>query len=56
MVTWRSYVRLTKAENILELLSDKSKEITAYIQRENIKVKKQSDLAKVFAYYNSLFQ
>jgi hypothetical protein len=37
-------------------MADKSKEITAYIQRENIKVKKQSDLEKVFAYYNSLFQ
>jgi hypothetical protein len=48
-------VRITKAENVLELLSDKSKEIAAYMQRENIKVKKQSDLAKVFTYYNSLF-
>jgi hypothetical protein len=48
--------KLTKAENIVELMADKSKEITAYIQRENIKVKKQSDLEKVFAYYNSLFQ
>ncbi|MEO8174038.1 MAG: hypothetical protein ABI581_13180 [Sediminibacterium sp.] len=51
-----STVKLAKTENILELLADKSKEISAYIQKENIKVQRQSDLEKVFTYYNSLFQ
>lgn len=49
-------IRLAKTENITELFSDKSKEIAAFIQRENIKVRKQSDLEKVFTYYNSLVQ
>ncbi|MES2330886.1 MAG: hypothetical protein V4539_14890 [Bacteroidota bacterium] len=51
-----STVKLVKTENIVELLADKSKEISTYIQKENIKIKKQSDLVKVFTYYNSLFQ
>lgn len=46
---------LTKNENLVELFADRSKEIAAYIQRENIKLKKRSDLEKLFAYYNSLF-
>lgn len=47
-------IRLSKTENITELFPDKSKEIAAFIQRENIKVRKQSDLEKVFTYYNNL--
>lgn len=49
-------VQLAKTENIVELLSDRSKEIKEYIQQESIKVKRQPDLAKVFTYYNSLFK
>jgi hypothetical protein len=50
----RTTLRITKPEDIVELMPDKSKEISAYIQQEKIKTRKQSDLIKVFTYYNSL--
>lgn len=46
--------RLLKPEDVLLLLTDKTQQISDFIKKENSKVKKQSDLEKIFAYYNSL--
>jgi hypothetical protein len=47
--------RLNKAEDILLLLGDKTREVSDYIKKENLKIKKQADLEKLFRYYNGLF-
>ena len=47
--------RLSKAEDILLLLGDKTREVSDYIKKENLKIKKQADLEKLFRYYNGLF-
>lgn len=47
--------RLSKAEDILLLLGDKTREVSDYIKKENLKIKKQVDLEKLFRYYNGLF-
>jgi hypothetical protein len=47
-------VKITKAEDLTELMADKLKEITDYIQQEKLKLKRQSDLVKLFTYYNGL--
>lgn len=47
-------VKITKAEDLAELMADKSTEVMDFIQKEKIKPKKQSDLIKVFNYYNGL--
>lgn len=50
----RKIVRLQKTEDLADLFSDRSKEIKEFTAKENIKVKKQADLQKVFTYYNKL--
>lgn len=47
-------IKLTKAEHAVELMQDKSTEISTFISKEKIKFKKQSDLEKLFNYYNTL--
>jgi len=47
--------KLGKAEEILLLLGDKTREVSAYIKNENLKIRKQADLEKIFRYYNGLF-
>ena len=48
-------VRLTKGEaELLELLKDKSTEVSAYIKQQGLKCKKQSDYETVFTFYNGL--
>ena len=47
-------VKLSKTEAILQLMTDKTQEITDYIKKEKIKVKNTDDLVKVFTYYNSI--
>lgn len=49
-------IKISKIENILQLMADKSAEINVYLKQENIKPKKQADLEKVFKYYNSIAQ
>ncbi|MEO7529970.1 MAG: hypothetical protein ABIS69_01120 [Sediminibacterium sp.] len=49
-----STIKITKLENVVELMSDKLKEISDYIKQEKIKVKSRSDLEKLFTYYNNL--
>ncbi len=46
--------KLSKPEDVLLLLTDKTKQVSDYMKQENSKVKKQSDLEKIFQYYNSL--
>jgi len=46
--------KLAKAEDVLLLLSDKTKQVSDFMKHENSKVKKQEDLEKIFHYYNSL--
>lgn len=48
--------RLLKPEDVLLLLSDKTKELSELIKKENLKIKKQADLEKIFTYYNTLSQ
>ena len=52
--TGNKIVRITKAEDVLLLLGDKTQQLSDYFKQENIKIKKQSDLEKVFKYYNSI--
>jgi hypothetical protein len=52
--TGNKIVRITKPEDVLLLLGDKTKQMSDYFKQENIKVKKQADLEKVFKYYNSI--
>lgn len=47
-------VKITKPEDLTEIMADKLKEVTDYIQQEKLKLKKQSDLVKLFTYYNGL--
>lgn len=50
-----SIKKLTKGEaELLELLKDKSTEVTAFIKQNSLKCKKQSDYETVFSYYNGL--
>jgi hypothetical protein len=50
-----SIVKLTKGETeLLELLKDKSTEVSKYIKQHGLKIKKQSDYETVFTYYNGL--
>lgn len=48
--------RLLKPEDVLLLLQNKTKEISELIKKENLKVKKQADLEKIFTYYNMISQ
>lgn len=53
-VTGNKIVRISKPEDVLLLLGDKTQQVSNYFKKENSKVKKQADLEKVFKYYNSL--
>lgn len=47
--------KLTKGEaEVLDLLKDKSAELTAFIKQNSLKCRKQSDYETVFNYYNGL--
>ena len=39
---------------VLNALNNRQKEVSNYITTNNIKCRKEADLVKVFAYYNSL--
>lgn len=47
-------VKITKEEHVLALMIDKATEMTAFIKKEKTKFRKQSDLEKLFNYYNQL--
>jgi hypothetical protein len=47
-------IRLTKPEDLIKVMADKASKISAFMQIENIKMKKQADLEKIFRYYNGL--
>lgn len=47
-------IKVSKEENLLSLMEDKSAEIAAFIKKEKTKFKKQIDLEKLFNYYNQL--
>ncbi len=49
-----SVFKIAKEEQVLALMSDKTAEITAFIKKEKTKFRKQSDLEKLFNYYNQL--
>ncbi len=40
--------------SLLKMLADKGQEVEAFMERENIKLRKEEDLIKVFHFYNSL--
>jgi hypothetical protein len=46
--------KLSKPEDVLLLLTDKTQQISDFIKKENSKMKKQADLEKIFDYYNRL--
>ena len=46
--------KLNKPEDVLLLLTDKTKQVSDFMKQENSKVKKQGDLEKIFRYYNGL--
>lgn len=46
--------KITKEEQVLALMTDKAAEINAFIKKEKTKFRKQSDLEKLFSYYNQL--
>lgn len=48
------FAKLARPEDILLLMSDKTQQVSDYIQKEKLKLKKQSDLEKLFKYYNGL--
>lgn len=41
-------------DKVVEMLSDKRKQVSSYIQKNNIRIKREEDLIRVFQYYNSL--
>jgi regulatory protein YycH of two-component signal transduction system YycFG len=43
-----------KKDKILDAMNDHKKEIDSYIDKENLSLKKQEDLIKLFTYYNQL--
>lgn len=46
--------KINKEEQVLSLMSDKAAEVAAFIKKEKTKFRKQSDLEKLFNYYNQL--
>lgn len=48
------FAKLARPEDVLLLLADKTEQVSAYIKLENLKIKKQADLEKLFRYYNGL--
>ncbi|MEO0065017.1 MAG: hypothetical protein RI983_343 [Bacteroidota bacterium] len=46
--------KINKEEQVLSLMSDKAAEVNAFIKKEKTKFRKQSDLEKLFNYYNQL--
>jgi hypothetical protein len=53
-VTGNRISRLSKPEDVLLLLADRTKQVSDYMKQENSKVKKAADLEKVFRYYNGI--
>lgn len=53
-VSPNAIARLKKTDDVLQLLSDKNKEVYNYIITNNLKCKKQPDYENVISYYNSL--
>jgi len=47
-------VKITKEDQVLALMSDKTAEVNAFIKKERTKFRKQADLEKLFTYYNQL--
>lgn len=46
--------KIFREEHLLSLMSDKATEIAEFIKKEKTKFRKQSDLEKLFNYYNQL--
>lgn len=47
-------LNLYNADQVLALMADKKDEINAYLKKEKVKFKKQSDMQSLFNYYNQL--
>jgi hypothetical protein len=47
-------LNLSNADQVLALMADKKDEINAYLKKEKVKFKKQSDMQSLFNYYNQL--
>jgi cephalosporin hydroxylase len=47
-------LNLYNADQVLALMEDKKDEINAYLKKEKVKFKKQSDMQSLFNYYNQL--
>lgn len=52
--TGSKLVKITKEEQVLALMADKTTEVNAFIKKERTKFRKQADLEKLFNYYNQL--
>lgn len=46
--------KLSNANDVLKLLTDKNQEVSDFIAKNNLKCKKQADYLRVINYYNSL--
>lgn len=53
-VSPNAITKLVKEDDVLQLLTDKYKEVYDYIARNKLKCKKQADYVNVINYYNSL--
>lgn len=50
-----SITRIEKIEDILAILSDRRKEISEYVQKNAIRLKKPEDYQKICSFYNHLY-
>jgi len=46
--------KISNSKKLLEILSDKQKDVDSFISKQKLSVKKPEDLKKIIAYYNSL--
>ena len=53
-VSPNAITKLAKAEDVLQLLSDKYKQVYDYIDKNKLKCKKQADYVSVINYYNAI--
>lgn len=52
--TGTKLIKITKEDQVLALMADKTTEVNAFIKKERTKFRKQADLEKLFNYYNQL--
>jgi hypothetical protein len=53
-VSPNAITKLTKTDEVMLLLTDKSREVYNFISKNNLKCRKQPDYEKVLSYYNSI--